>query len=112
MLILHGRRTARIKRYTDNQHSCRSCGVFDLDVRVYRDFYHLFFIPLFPVGGKSVKIKCKNCGEPMRLDPLQKHYENLSKTPIYLYAIPILVAGLFAIGLIGNLNTQKQKKIF
>ena len=112
MLILYGRRTARIKKYTDNQESCKSCGAFDLDVRVYRDYYHLFFIPVFPVGDKTVKIKCRKCGEPIRLDTLQKHYESISRTPIYLYATPILFAGLIAILINANLNTQKEKAQF
>lgn len=112
MLILHGRRTARIKKHTDNQQSCKSCGVFDLDVRVYRDYYHIFFIPLFPVGDKTVKIRCNNCGEPIRLETLQNHYENISRTPIYLYALPILFAGLIAILINANINTQKKKSVF
>lgn len=112
MLILYGRRTARIKKYTDNQQSCKSCGTFDLDVRVYRDYYHIFFVPVFPVGDKTVKIRCRNCGEPFRLDTLQRHYESISKTPVYLYTIPILFAGLIAILINANLNTQKEKAKF
>ena len=112
MLIFYGRRTARIKKFTDNQQSCKSCGAFDLDVRVYRDYYHLFFIPVFPVGDKTVKIKCHKCGEPIRLDSLQRHYESISRTPIYLYATPILFAGLIAILINANLNTQKEKAQF
>jgi len=112
MLILYGRRTARIKKYTDNQQSCKSCAAFNLDVRVYRDYYHLFFIPVFPVGDKTVKIKCRNCEEPIRSDTLQIHYESISKTPIYLYAIPILFTGLIAILINANLKTQKEKAKF
>lgn len=112
MLIIYGRRTARIKKYTDNQQNCKSCGTFDLDVRVYRDYYHIFFIPVFPVGDKTVKIRCRNCGEPIRLDSLQRHYENISKTPIYLYATPILFVGLIVILINANLNTQKEKAKF
>ena len=112
MLILYGRRTARIKKYIDNQQCCKNCGVFDLDVRVYRDYYHLFFVPVFPVGDKSVQIRCNNCGEAVRVDSLQKHYEGLSRTPIYLYTVPILFAGLVAILINANLSTQKEKKAY
>jgi hypothetical protein len=112
MFIIYGRRTVRIKKYKDNQHPCRSCGVFDLEVKVYRDYYHLFFIPIFPVGDKPVKIKCNICGQPMRLDTIRKHYECVSRTPFYLYTIPILV-GILSIALvIGNLKTQKKKAAF
>jgi hypothetical protein len=112
MLILYGRRTTRIKKYTDNQQCCKNCGAFDLDVRVYRSYYHVFFVPVFPVGDKSVQISCNNCGEPVRVDSLRKHYDGLSNTPIYLYSVPILFAGLVAILINANLNTQKEKKAY
>lgn len=112
MFVIYGRRTARIKRYTDNQHSCKSCKSFDLDIKVYRDFYHLFFIPFFPAGDKTVKIYCNNCGEPLRLDSVQKHYEGSTKTPVYLYAGVILISGLILLLVNANLNTQKEKKKF
>jgi len=109
MFVIYGRRTARIKKYTDNHQACQSCKSFDLDVKVYRDYYHLFFIPVFPVGDKSVKIRCNNCGEPMRLEAIQKHYEGIAKTPFYLFLFPILLAGLIMILINANLNTQKEK---
>jgi hypothetical protein len=112
MLIIYGRRTARIKKSTESQQRCKNCGAFDLDVKVYRDYYHLFFIPVFPVGDKTVKVKCRNCGEPFRSDSLQNQYENISKTPIYLYTIPVLFIALIAILINANLDTQKQKEEF
>jgi zinc-ribbon family len=112
MFIIYGRRKARIKKYTDNQQACQSCKTFNLDIKVYRDYYHLFFIPIFPVGDKTVKIRCNNCGEPMRLETIQKHYESISKTPFYLYTFPILFAGLIIFLVNANLNTQKEKVLF
>jgi hypothetical protein len=112
MLIIYGRRTARIKKYRDNGHACNSCGVFDLEVKVYRDYYHIFFVPLLPIGNKSVKIKCNSCGQPMRLDAIQKQYESINKTPFYLYTIPILLGALIVILVAGNLKTQKEKAAF
>ncbi len=112
MFLIYGRRTARIKKHTDNQQACQSCKIFDLDVKVYRDYYHLFFIPVFPVGDKVVKIRCNNCGEPSRLETTQRHYESISKTPFYLFMFPILFAGLIIILVNANLNTQKEKALF
>jgi len=112
MFLLYGIRTARIKKHTDHQRPCKNCGVFDLNVNVYRGYYHLFFIPVFPFGDKSVKMRCNNCGEPMRFEPLQKHYEGLTKTPIYLYAVPLLVAALIIFLIISNFRTQKEKAAF
>lgn len=112
MFVIYGRQTARIKKYTDNKLACQSCKKFDLDIKVHRDYYHLFFIPVFPVGDKTLKIRCNNCGEPMRLETIQKHYEGISKTPFYLFTFPILFAGLIIILVNANLNTQKEKALF
>jgi zinc-ribbon family len=112
MFVIYGRRTARIKKYTYNHQACQSCKTFDLDIKVYRDYYHLFFIPVFPVGDKTVKIRCNNCGEPMWLETIQKHHESISRTPFYLFTIPILFAGLAIILVNANINSQKEKKIF
>jgi len=112
MFLIYGRRAARIKKYTDHQQACISCKAFDLDVRVYRDYYHLFFIPVTPVGVKAVKIRCKNCGEPIRLEAIQKHYEQISKTPFYLFTFSILFAGLIFLLVNTNLTTQKEKEAF
>ena len=112
MFLIYGRRTARIKSYTDNQQSCKSCKSFDLNVKVYRDYYHFFFIPFFPAGDKTVKIYCNSCGEPLRVDSIQKHYEDSTKTPFYLYTGVLLIAGLILLLVNANLNTQKEKKRF
>ena len=112
MLLIYGRRTAIIKKCTDSQQACNSCKAFDLDVKVYRDYYHLFFLPFFPIGEKTVKIHCNNCKQPIRLDTMQKHYESISRTPFYLYTGPILFSGLILILIDANLNTQKEKVKF
>jgi hypothetical protein len=112
MFLIYGRRTARIKSYTDNHQTCKSCRSFDLGIKVYRDFYHLFFIPFFPVGVKTAKMRCNNCGEPVRVDSVQKQYEDSTKTPFYLYAGLILVALLILFMVNVNINTQKEKKKF
>ncbi len=88
MFIIHGKQTARIKKYTDNHQVCQNCKSLDLEVKVYRDYYQLFFIPIFPVGIKSVVIKCNNCREPMRLEAVKKHYEEVTKTPKAVVGVP------------------------
>jgi hypothetical protein len=112
MFVIHGRRSARIKKYTDNQHNCKSCKSFDLSVKVYRDYYHVFFLPIYPIGAKTAKIHCNNCGEPFRVDAIQKQYESTSRTPFYLYAGPILFAGLILFAIIADMNNQKEKVKF
>ena len=94
MFVIYGKRTARIKKYNDNRHYCRSCNCYDLTAKVYKEYFHIFFIPFFPTGIKTVKIHCNSCGQPFRIDTVKKEYENISKTPFYLYAGLMLIASL------------------
>ncbi len=112
MLLLFGKRTARIKRYTDNHQNCRNCGTFDLDIKVYRDYYHLFYIPVFATGEKTAKIECNNCSATNRINSLERHYERISKTPIYFYSIPIIFLALIALMIAINLKNQRLNKTY
>lgn len=112
MLVLYGTRTSRIKKYTDNQHCCKSCGAFEIEVQVSRSYFHVFFIPVVPVGFNTVLMRCGNCQEPFRLQTLQTQYENKSKAPFYFYSIPILLAVLIAIIINLNITNQKEKAKF
>ena len=110
MLLIYGRKTARIKRFTDHQQCCKSCKTFDLDVRVYRDYYHLFFLPVIPIGDKTAKIRCNACTEPFRFEAVEKQYERLARTPFYLYALEILIVIIVLSFVAGNFITQKNKE--
>ena len=112
MLLIKGQRTARIKSYSENHEKCRQCGAFDLSVAVFRDYYHLFFIPFLPIGPKNVKILCSSCGESFGSATLSKQYEETTRTPIYLYTIPLLFPGLVILAVYANLTTQDKKADF
>lgn len=112
MFIPHGKRTARIKKYTENHQSCRHCGAFDLDVKVYNDYYHFCFIPIFPYENKVVKITCRNCGSTFRSDRLENHYYDITRTPIYFFTAPILFAALVVVLIFENSASQKEKAAF
>lgn len=110
MFLIYGRQTARIKKFTDNQECCKNCRAFDMEIKVYRDYYHLYYIPVFPVGYKTASARCKSCGEPLRSDSVLKHYENISRTAFYLYSLPILIACIILGVVYANYNTQKEKE--
>ena len=112
MFVLYGRRTLRIKKYTDNRHYCKSCNSFDLNVKVYKQYFHIFFIPFFPTGDKTVKIFCNSCGEPFRVEAVQKEYESKTRNPVYLYSGLILIAGLILLIVNANIRTQREKVKF
>lgn len=112
MFLIYGRRSARIKKYTDNGQCCKNCKTFELDIKVYRSYFHLYYIPVLPFGDKTAEIHCNSCGEPFRVYTTQKHYADITKTPFYLYSLIILVAGLLTFLVSKNLITQKEKAKF
>lgn len=109
MFIVYGKQTARIKRYTENHQKCSNCGTFDLEVRVYRSYYHLFFVPFFPFGPLHTEISCKHCGRANPSASLQQQYESQTKTPFYLYSLLILIALGIGFAVWENQRTQVEK---
>ncbi len=112
MFVIYGSKKAKIKDYTDNQQSCMYCNANSLNVKAYKEYFHVFFIPIIPVGNQSFEIRCKKCGELNRNTPTIEYYRNLIKPPFYLYLGIILIATLSAFLLFENINTQKRKKQF
>lgn len=112
MFLIYGRRRARIKKTQDFVGACSSCNSIGLEFEIFREYFHLFWIPIFPFGDKESVVYCKNCGKSNNHNPRVKHVESVTRTPIYLYM------GLVAFGLmIGsvifmNLKTQKEKAEF
>ena len=66
------------------------------------------YIPVFPIGGKQLEIRCKNCGNETRVENIVKKYEKSAKTPFYLYSALILFVGLAAFWFYWNKNKQKH----
>jgi|GEM_PF-321765 len=112
MLFIYGQKTASIKTYNDSYHSCDNCGSFDLQIKVYRKYFHLFFIPALPAGINTSTVRCNNCSAPMRIDSLQRYYEDATKAPIYLYSLLLLFTAPIVLGVILNLTTQNEKAAF
>jgi hypothetical protein len=109
MLIFHGRKTARIKKFTDNQQHCPKCKAFDLNIEIFRDYYHFYFIPIIALGDKIAKIRCKSCGEPYRSEKLETEYANSNKTPFYLYSLIILFICIICFVAFNSYNNKRQK---
>jgi hypothetical protein len=112
MFVIYGKRKLRIKKFTDSTNYCRSCKSFDLNVKVYKEYFHLFFIPFLPTGDKTVTVYCNTCGEPCRIESVQKEYEKSTRVPFYLYSGLILVFGLIVFVVFENIREQEQKKKF
>jgi len=112
MLLIYGKKTARIKTATDNHEKCKNCGAFDISVVVLQEYFHFFYIPVCPVGPKNAKAWCHDCGQHFGSARFEKEYEDNAKTPIYIYSIPLIFFLLIVIGVFANLSTQKEKAEF
>jgi hypothetical protein len=112
MLILIGRRLARIGKYRDNDHICYPCKAFEREVTVFRPYIHFCFIPVFPIGRRQFEIRCANCGDETRSESLLKKYEKRARTPLYLYSALILTAAIAAYWFYWNANNQKHNAEF
>jgi hypothetical protein len=112
MLIVYGKRNLRIKKYADHSHPCSNCKAFDLEIKVYKTYCHVFFIPFFPIGPKMSVLKCNSCGQQLRMDSLQGEYEKKTRNPFYLYSGLILIGGLILLIVNESISKQKEKKQF
>ena len=109
MFAIKGTRTAKIKTYKDHSHQCADCKDFDLTVKVYKEYFHFFFIPIAATGYKTIKIRCNKCGEPFRSDAVSKQYDSMTKVPLYLYAGTLFVSFLIVAGFAINFFIQAEK---
>ncbi|MBP6302340.1 MAG: hypothetical protein KBB37_10125 [Bacteroidia bacterium] len=112
MFFIYGRKKAKIKSATDYIGTCSSCNSIGLEFDIFRDYFHLFWIPLFPVGDKESKGHCTKCGYPNNFNPRVKHIESITMTPVYLYSGLLMFFTLIGIMVVGNINTQKEKALF
>jgi hypothetical protein len=109
MIYFFGRRVARIAKYTDKEYICYPCKALEREVSVYMPYFHLCFIPVFPIGKKQFVVRCLNCGDETRSENIVKKYEKRAKTPVYLFSALILAAGIGAYWMYWNSNNQKNR---
>lgn len=112
MFVLYGRRNVNIKKFLAHHQQCPSCAELDTEIKVSREYFHIFFVPLCPVGVKNATLKCRQCGKEYWSDAMHQQYENKAKTPLYFYSWPVLFVILIATIVVFNLKTQKEKAEF
>ena len=97
----------RIKKYDDYHIKCANCGSDGQRFSVYQDYFHLFFIPMFPLGKKTIQSVCLKCNDHFN-EEKKAHYLSITKTPFYLYTGLILLAWLIISLVISIKNDRKQ----
>jgi hypothetical protein len=71
-------------------------------------YFHLCFIPVFPIGKKQFEVRCANCGDDTKSEHLVRKYEKLARTPVYLFSALILAALVGAYWIYWNNDNQKN----
>lgn len=112
MFIIWGKRHTLIKEYTEHRQHCSSCKDFDLNVQVFGDYFHFYYIPFASFGPKSVSIRCNTCGDMVGDRMLEKEYEKRTRAPFYYYSGLILVGILILSMVMLSINGSRQKKAF
>jgi hypothetical protein len=91
MFVVRGRKKAKIKEFADNTQSCTSCKSFDLRIKIFREYQHVYLIPVYPIGDNVVEIRCNQCQAPVLIESLKKEYAKTARAPVYLYSLFILI---------------------
>jgi hypothetical protein len=94
MIFIFGEKTALIKYYSDHVGQCSNCKSFDMSFAVYKNYFHFFYIPFFPVDEKEVVVLCLKCGQSDNRNSRANHYKEIARTPIYLYTGLLLIMTL------------------
>ncbi len=112
MIVVFGKRSARIARFTDTAHRCYPCGSYDREVSVYRSYFHLCLIPVFPMGRRFIEMQCRVCGDQTALDSVTKEYLPQAKTPFWFLSFPILVLLVGSYWFYWNSHNQQENAAF
>ncbi len=100
-MIIFGTGRMRIKKYDDYTIVCENCGESAQLFSVYQQYFHVFFIPFFPSGVKSISCACIKCND-MFNQKRHSHYLSITRTPLYMYTgavlFSLLIISPFIIG--------------
>src|SRR5580704_3264026 len=110
LLFIFGRRRARTAYFLDTDHICYPCKAYEREIRVYRSYFHICYIPVFPIGGNQVEIRCKNCGDETRTESLVRKYKKAVKTPFWMFSAILVTVGVAACWFYWDKNIQKHNR--
>lgn len=112
LFLVQGKKLAKIKEFTNNSQACTSCKSFDLRIKIFRKYQHVYMIPVYPVGDNVVEIRCKQCDEPILQESLKKEYVNKARAPFYLYSLFILFGLIIAWAIYADQRDKSNTALF
>lgn len=106
MLIFFGTRKIRIRTFYDEATPCALCGELRTQYSIYQPCFHVFWIPVFPIGRKYIVSTCTKCNAQYKI---ACHPElSATRTPIYMFSLLLLFAAIFAFSMIGAHQSSKK----
>ncbi len=102
MIILWGKKTKTLEIYQEGNTACDDCHASSISYFVYQDYYHIFFIPIFPTS-KYGGMYCDNC-EKSHINTINSklaEYERQTRTPISMFSFPIIILIIIILNLLG-----------
>ena len=113
-MIIFGRGSTHLKSEHLKQISCPHCQSQDtVDISVYGNYAHVFWIPTFPIGKQGVS-QCQHCKQTLKEKEMPdqfkqafKAFKSTLKTPFWHFSGLLLIAVL--IGWISYSGNQNDK---
>jgi hypothetical protein len=109
MLFLIGTGTSVISSHPLTGIPCVNCGATSVGVAIYSRYLHLFWIPIIPLGKRSVS-QCANCKQALSENEMPPAYRRevdgfklQAKLPVSNYLVLALLGVVVAFSLITSL---------
>lgn len=108
-MIIYGWKDKVIKIYEDSHIKCSECGGYSHIFTVLQSYFHIFWIPFFPLSRKKVVCQCRKCNDTSNTER-QDHYRSITGTPFYLFTGTAIVISFILYSLAGNFRENGNIK--
>jgi hypothetical protein len=117
-MIIYGRK-ATLQASETLVQACPHCGNSNcVDLSVFQNYAHIFWIPLFPLGKTAVS-RCRHCQQVLRLNQMpaawRDSYDTLRRTtrvPVWTFAGVALIAVLIASSAYSDAQKTKNSQAY
>jgi hypothetical protein len=81
---------------------CPQCGKQEITFHFFRKYFHIFWIPVFPIGSRQVA-HCEGCyasnevSIPQSLKLDLENAKSRTSSPLYLYSGTVLIATIISL---------------
>lgn len=110
MFIYYGTRRLRVKKIDDYNIKCEKCGEYHQVFKIYKDCFHIFWIPFIPVGKKYISCSCGNCGDSFNEIRKADYLENSGFSLKPFFGFILLAALITAIVISVQFDNAKTKE--